>query len=333
MSSALRSPRPRRPMSVVIGGCAAVMTAALGLLALALLTAPLPAAPATCPAVAPAAATVPVLTAAPGEGTLVGATEYGGPGDPGSGAVGSSGASLLDKPRQLRGARRSDASRPPTALGGLPYMNPAADHLPMGAPRSPTSSDVGLGGAPDRTAMPRVIDLWWRLARRAPHPLRARAAGPARCQIERLPVAGAGECLLVAPVRRAPAPTASRGDDAQASGQESAHRRRRRCSRWRPARAPRCSPAGSRRRPRVRARGRQPSIIAAGNQIVRRAVRQYGAGHGTAARSVIGAGLRLLQQRLASALRRAAAARHLRRADKRRCGLRILGASPGPAAG
>src|SRR2546421_12500703 len=56
----------------------------------------------------------------PGTGQLVGATEYGGPGDPSSGTVGASGANLLQHPdsyAELGGYTFQTA----TDLGGLPY--------------------------------------------------------------------------------------------------------------------------------------------------------------------------------------------------------------------
>src|SRR5947209_12580838 len=57
----------------------------------------------------------------PGTGRLVGATEYGGPGDPSSGTVGSSGANLIqysDSYAELGG----DSFQTATAMGGLAYM-------------------------------------------------------------------------------------------------------------------------------------------------------------------------------------------------------------------
>jgi hypothetical protein len=59
----------------------------------------------------------------PGAGRRVGATEYGGPGDPSSGTVGASGVSLLAHPdsyAELGGTTFQTA----TAMGGLPYMTP-----------------------------------------------------------------------------------------------------------------------------------------------------------------------------------------------------------------
>ncbi len=96
-----------------------------------------------------------------GTGDLVGATEYGGPGDPTSGTVGSSGANLLAQPdsyAELGGFTFQTA----TAMGGLPYMTPLrvtwGRHSVIAYKR-----DIGLGGGPiDGHA--RVIDLWWELA-------------------------------------------------------------------------------------------------------------------------------------------------------------------------
>src|SRR5581483_9339877 len=59
----------------------------------------------------------------PGSGARVGATEYGGPGDPSSGSVGSSGVDLDTHPdsyAELGGTTFQTA----TAMGGLPYQTP-----------------------------------------------------------------------------------------------------------------------------------------------------------------------------------------------------------------
>ncbi len=71
-----------------------------------------------------------------GPAQTVGATEYGGPGDPSSGTVGASGVSLLAQPdsfAELGGTSFATA----TALGGLPYGT-AAQITPAGARWSPT---------------------------------------------------------------------------------------------------------------------------------------------------------------------------------------------------
>ncbi len=102
------------------------------------------------------------LGTACGPTQTVGATEYGGPGDPSSGTVGASGVSLLQQPAsfaELGGTSFSTA----TALGGLPYGTP----LQITAGRRTVvayKEDIGLGGGPVG-GHPRVIDLWWQLAR------------------------------------------------------------------------------------------------------------------------------------------------------------------------
>src|SRR5438128_2540091 len=96
----------------------------------------------------------------PGTIQLVGATEYGGPGDPSSGVVGASGSNLLSHPdsyAELGGESFQTA----TAIGGLPYMTPL--RITWGG-RSAVAykRDFGLGGAPVG-GLPRAIDLWWLL--------------------------------------------------------------------------------------------------------------------------------------------------------------------------
>src|SRR5437588_12896965 len=100
----------------------------------------------------------PVALGPPGTGQLVGATEYGGPGDPSSGTVGASGTNLLEHPdsyAELGGYTFQTA----TAMGGLPYMSPLriswSDHSAIAYKR-----DFGLGGGPV-DGLPRAIDLWW----------------------------------------------------------------------------------------------------------------------------------------------------------------------------
>jgi hypothetical protein len=97
-----------------------------------------------------------------GSPLTVGATEYGGPGDPSSGTLASSGVSLLKEPdsyAELGGTTFKTA----TALGGLAYGTPLAISW-----RSESvvayKRDIGLGGAPI-DGHPREIDLWWQLAR------------------------------------------------------------------------------------------------------------------------------------------------------------------------
>ena len=142
---------------LVIGlGGAGMICSGLGLLLTAVVLAPPPSAGA-CGSPVPGAV---ALSTAAG-GASVGATEYGGPGDPASGTVGASGQSLTAHPdsyAELGGTTFATA----TALGGLPYMTPL--RISWGG-RSAIAykRDIGLGGDPV-AGRPRVIDLWWQLA-------------------------------------------------------------------------------------------------------------------------------------------------------------------------
>ena len=132
-----------------------------------------------------------IVLAPPGTAQQVGATEYGGPGDPSSGVIGSSGANLLDLPdsyAELGG----DSFQTATAMGGLPYLTPL--RISWGA-RSEIAykRDIGLGGGPV-DGLPRVLDLWWELAGRLGIPYESGLwSGPV--EIERPPPAGAGDVL------------------------------------------------------------------------------------------------------------------------------------------
>jgi len=102
-----------------------------------------------------------IVLGPPGTGERVGATEYGGPGDPSSGVTGARGDNLLQHPdtyAELGGLSWQTA----TAMGGLPYMAPLritwANRSAIAYKR-----DFGLGGGPV-DGLPRVIDLWWQLA-------------------------------------------------------------------------------------------------------------------------------------------------------------------------
>ena len=126
-----------------------------------------------------------------GTGQLVGATEYGGPGDPSSGTIGASGINLLAHPdsyAELGGYTFQTA----TAMGGLPYMTPLriswGGHSAVAYKR-----DFGLGGGPV-DGLPRVIDLWWRLADGLGIPYEDGLwSGPVR--LSRPPAAGAADLL------------------------------------------------------------------------------------------------------------------------------------------
>jgi hypothetical protein len=127
----------------------------------------------------------------PGSGLRVGATEYGGPGDPSSGTTGARGDDLPLHPdtyAELGGLSWQTA----TAMGGLSYMTPL--RITWGrASAIAYKRDFGLGGNPI-DGLPRVIDLWWQLAGRLRIPYeRGRWSGAV--QVERPPNAGAGAVL------------------------------------------------------------------------------------------------------------------------------------------
>jgi cell wall-associated NlpC family hydrolase len=146
-----------------------------------------------------------IVLGPPGSGQLVGATEYGGPGDPSSGTVGASGANLLSHPdtyAELGGYTFQTA----TAMGGLPYMTPLrvtwGSHSAIAYKR-----DFGLGGGPV-DGLARVIDLWWQFAGTLGIPYEHGLwSGPVR--IARPPAAGAGNVLGQTPAPSAGDPSAT----------------------------------------------------------------------------------------------------------------------------
>ena len=218
-----------------------------------------------CSAVAPGGG---VVLGPAGTGQLVGATEYGGPGDSTSGTIGASGANLLQHPdsyAELGGYTFQTA----TAMGGLPYMTPLRitwrHHSAVAYKR-----DFGFGGGPI-DGLPRVVDLWWELGRALGIPYEnGMWSGPVR--IERISRAGSSDVL---------------GQSAQgalAAGASS------------PVSAPGCAPGASAGVPLTAGRrakllpdglaaapGGAPAavkgIIAAGNQIAGKPY-MYGGGHG-----------------------------------------------------
>src|ERR1700729_2913453 len=154
----LRVMRSRRTGGavVLVGALAAVMTVGLGAALLALLTSVFTPGSNGC-GPAPSGTATGIVLGPPGAGQLVGAPEYGGPGDPSSGVIGSSGANLLEYPdsyAELGG----DTFQTATAMGGLPYMTPLritwGVHSAIAYKR-----DIGFGGGPIG-GLPRVIDLW-----------------------------------------------------------------------------------------------------------------------------------------------------------------------------
>jgi hypothetical protein len=180
--------RSRAALLVGLGGATAVATG-LGLLLVAAVIVPPPSS-ASCAAAGTGPVTLPA-----GSSTPVGATEYGGPGDPGTGTVGASGASLPAHPdsyAELGGTTFQTA----TALGGLPYLTPL--RISWGR-RSVIAykRDVGLGGGPV-DGRPRVIDLWWQLATALGIPY-ADGRWSGVVTVSLLPAAGAAGVLGPAP--------------------------------------------------------------------------------------------------------------------------------------
>ncbi len=183
--------RRRRTSRIAIGATAAIAGAAAIGVCTAVLAVLLAVLAEQSGCGSPAAASGPVALGPPGTGTLVGATEYGGPGDPGSGTLGASGANLLEHPdsyAELGGYTFQTA----TAMGGLPYMTPL--RITWGA-RSAIAykRDFGFGGPPI-DGYRRVIDLWWELAVSLGIPYEnGMWSGPVR--LERPPPTGAGDLL------------------------------------------------------------------------------------------------------------------------------------------
>jgi hypothetical protein len=208
-----------------------------------------------------------VVLGPPGTGQLVGATEYGGPGDPSSGTIGASGANLLEHPdsyAELGGYTFQTA----TDLGGLPYMTPLritwGSHSAIAYKR-----DFGFGGGPI-DGLPRVIDLWWELARALSIPYEnGQWSGPVR--IERLPGSGAGSLLDQsaegALTAAGPDTASGSGCSSSATGVPLTAGQRARLLPDGLAAAPADAPAAVK------------GIIAAGNQIVGKPY-LYGGGHG-----------------------------------------------------
>jgi hypothetical protein len=252
---------------IILGALAAVVVVGLGLVLLVVITGlPSTGSDGACGTEPDGGASI--VLGPPGTGQLVGATEYGGPGDPSSGTVGASGSNLLEHPdsyAELGGVSFQSA----TAMGGLAYMTPLritwGGHSAIAYKR-----DFGLGGGPV-AGLPRVIDLWWQLAGRLGMPYDdGRWSGPVR--VGRPAQAGAGDLLGASetadpvqdPAACAPASLAgvplTPGDRAQLLSNGLA-----------------AAPAGA--PPAVR------EMIAAGNQIAGRPY-VFGAGHGIALSAV-----------------------------------------------
>ena len=214
----------------------------------------------------------------PGSGRRVGATEYGGPGDPTAASVGASGANLLAHPDSY--AELGGMTVPDRHRDGRPALHDAAaDHLGralgdrLQARLRPRRRPGGRAAAGDRPVVA--------VRRGARDPVRATGCGRARSGSARPPAAGrrqpccgqsapgGGRRQRVAGARRACAtalcgsgPGRRGAGDARAAGQLLPDGT---------AAAPGGAPAAVK------------GIIAAGNQIVGKPY-LYGGGHGTAAR-------------------------------------------------
>jgi hypothetical protein len=127
----------------------------------------------------------------PGSGQVVGATEFGGPGDPSSGTTGASGQSLLAHPDSFA-ELGGDTFQTATAMGGLPYMT-ALRVTWQRRSAIAYKRDFGLGGGPV-AGLPRVIDLWWQFAGGLGIPYeQGQWSGPVR--VERAPASGAANLV------------------------------------------------------------------------------------------------------------------------------------------
>ena len=136
------------------------------------------------------------LTLAPGQTFEVGATQYGGPDDPSSGDIGSSGTYLPSDPDSFAELSTLDANPANTggsfsfddadALGALPYGT-ALRVTHDGRSRVLIKRDIGYGQGPGQT-IPYRIDVWWQAAAQL-------AITKSTVQIERLPDSGSGGLL------------------------------------------------------------------------------------------------------------------------------------------
>ena len=180
-----------RPLILLAGLTGAGLAASLGIVVIAALLAPSQGASGCTSASAAGAGSGQIVLGPPGSGATVGATEYGGPGDPSSGTVGASGASLLAHPdsyAELGGTTFQTA----TAMGGLAYMTPL--RITWGGQSAMAyKRDFGLGGGPV-DGLSRVIDLWWQFAGALRIPYQ-RGLWSGRVQVTRPPPAGAGGVL------------------------------------------------------------------------------------------------------------------------------------------
>ena len=120
-------PTARTTAVLVAGAAVSVLAAGMGLLLVTGLDGQAPAGSACSgPAVG-------IALGAPAAGERVGATEYGGPGDPGTGTVGASGVSLLAHPDSYGRAGRHRIFQTATAMGGS-ALHDALVRVDLGRP-------------------------------------------------------------------------------------------------------------------------------------------------------------------------------------------------------
>ena len=198
-TSQVERPRPGRQLrrTVALVGLGAV---GIGMLVAALFGAagnpPCAAAPTTPIGPIAAGHFAAPLTLAPGQTYQVGATEYGGPGDPSSGDIGSSGAYLPSYPDSFAELSTLDINPANSggqfsfgdadALGALPYGT-ALRVTHDGRSRVLVKRDVGYGQGPGQT-VPYRLDVWWQAAAQL-------AITKSTVSIQRLPATGSGGLL------------------------------------------------------------------------------------------------------------------------------------------
>ena len=266
----MRRPRGRRssPVLRLLAVAVVLLGGSIGVAMLALLITP-PASGACSPNSSSNSPGASIVLGPPGTGQLVGATEYGGPGDPSSGTVGASGANLLQHPdsyAELGGYTFQTA----TDLGGLAYGTPLritwGGHSAVAYKR-----DFGFGGGPI-DGLPRVIDLWFQFAGALRIPYENGLwSGPVR--IERPPATGSSAVLgqtangPASSPSAAPAGTPAACSAGSSSGVPLTPGGQARLLRNGQAAAPANAPAAVK------------GMIAAGNQIVGKPY-VYGGGHG-----------------------------------------------------
>ena len=257
------------------------LCAGASLLVLAVIGAP---PPTGSPCAEPAGAIAVAGVGGAESGRTVGATEYGGPGDPSSGTVGASGASLLSHPdsyAELGGVTFQTA----TAMGGLPYLTPLRVSW-EGRAAVAYKRDFGLGGGPV-DGLPRVIDLWWQFAGALRIPYDdGRWSGAVR--ISHPPAGGAGGVLAQAPAANT-AVLAADSTGADSTGAASGEGSSAACATAASSAGGVAVTSGPRAQLLANGQAAAPAtapaavkgIIAAGNQIVGRPY-MVGGGHGLA---------------------------------------------------